>query len=449
MSRRRWPPEQISRALAYAFLAAPEWRHPSLHAAGRLTVGRWYSWLRPTVGAVLDHYPDRPTDRPLELARLIASIPALQEGWAKQQEAGQPVHVGRLTVEPSRSVERHWPIPPADDLTMLATLLQVPVVHLPWLADTRALQRRTADGPYQLYRYCWVERPGRLPRLLEAPTPLLRQVLRRLLHDVLDWVPSHDAAHGFVPGRSALSHARRHVGTDVVISLDLRHFFTAVTRARTYGVFRMLGYPEPVAHTLAALVTNQTPRWVLRELPPGGDPSARHRLRSWLRESHLAQGAPTSPALANLTCHTLDARLTGYAGVLGATYSRYADDLAFSGPAALRAQAPRLIRAVTGIVAEEGFAVNTAKTRVQPATQRQLVTGIVVNQTSGVVRRNDDRLRAILHDAAIRGPAVANREEHPDFRAHLTGRVGWVESVNPVRGARLRAQLERIAWPEA
>ncbi len=447
MSQRRWPLERISRALAYAFLAAPEWRHRSLQAAGRLTVGRWYSWLRPTVGAVLDHYPDRPTDRPLELARLIVSTPALQQGWAEQQQAGRPVHLTRLTAEPSRTVVRHWPVPRADDLAMLATLLQVSAEHLPWLADTQAMQRRTPDGPYQLYRYRWVERPGRLPRLLEAPTPLLRQVLRRLLHEVLDWVPSHEAAHGFLPGRSALSHARRHVGTEVLITLDLRHFFTAVTRPRTYGVFRILGYPEPVAHTLAALVTNQTPRWVLRDLPAGGDSSARHRLRSWLREPHLAQGAPTSPALANLTCYTLDARLAGYAAALGATYSRYTDDLAFSGTRALRNDAPRLIRAVTAIVAEEGFVVNTAKTRVQPQARRQLVTGIVVNQTPGVARRDHDRLRAILHDAAVHGPAAANRDRRPDFRAHLAGRVGWVESVNPVRGARLRAQFDQIGWP--
>lgn len=411
-------------------------------------VGRWHSWLRPTVGAVLDHYPERPADRPLELARLIASTPALQEGWAEQHESGRPIRVTRLAAVPTRSLGRRWPVPPAGDLAELAALLQVPVEQLPWLADTRGLQRRTPDGPFQLYGYHWMERPGRLPRLLEAPTPLLRQVLRRLLHDVLDRVPSHDAAHGFVPGRSALSHARRHVGTEVVLTLDLQHFFTAVTRPRTYGVFRTLGYPEPVAHTLAALVTNQAPRWVLRQLPPGGDPSARHRLRSWLRESHLAQGAPTSPALANLICYTLDARLAGYAAALGVTYSRYADDLAFSGPSTLRADAPRLIRAVTKIVADEGFAVNTAKTRVQPAARRQLVTGIVVNQTTGVTRRDYDRLRAILHDATVHGPAVANREQHPDFRAHLTGRVGWVDSVNPVRGARLRAQLDAISWPE-
>ena len=135
--------------------------------------------------------------------------------------------------------------------------------------------------------------------------------------------------------------------------------------------------------------------------------------------------------------------LTGL--LAGLTYTRYADDLTFSGTAV---QAPRLVRVVTTIAAEEGFALNGDKTRVQHRNGRQAVTGVVTNRRLGVPREDHDRLRAVLNDAVRNGPTAANRTGHPQFRDHLNGRVGWVESVNPVRGARLRAQFREIAWPD-
>ena len=97
---------------------------------------------------------------------------------------------------------------------------------------------------------------------------------------------------------------------------------------------------------------------------------------------------------------------------------------------------------------DEGFALHPGKTRVMRSTRRQQVTGIVVNTGLAVPRATEDRLRAVLHDARLRGPASANREQHPSFRAHLEGRVTWVEAVNPDRGRRLRRAFDAITWPE-
>lgn len=101
-----------------------------------------------------------------------------------------------------------------------------------------------------------------------------------------------------------------------------------------------------------------------------------------LRQAHLPQGGPTSPALANLVCFHLDARLSGYAKEADAHYTRYADDLTFSGSAALRRHAAPFVRGVGTIVADEGFALNPAKTRVEGRGDRQQVTGIVVTNNS-------------------------------------------------------------------
>lgn len=417
-------------------------------AAGRRAIGRSPRWIGALVGELRAHFRAGPLDRPGELAHRIRQSDSFHRGLERAAGQGHPVRVVRLRAEPTRMVRRPWPVPVVDDVAALARQLELISDHLTWLSDPAGMQRRTPDGPHHPYHYSWLTRPGAAPRLLESPTPILRATMRRVLRDILVWVPAHDAAHGFVPGRSALTHAANHVGQETVLSADLRHFFAAVSAARIRGIFTTMGYPEPVARCLTGLVTNRTPVWVLAQMPPGGDSTQRHLLRARLRQAHLPQGGPTSPALANLVCFHLDARLSGYAEAADAHYTRYADDLTFSGSAALRRHAAPFVRGVGTIVADEGFALNPAKTRVEGRGDRQQVTGIVVNEQLGVPRREYDRLRAILHDAHQHGPQRANRLGHAQFREHLNGRIGWVESVNAARGERLRARFDSIDWGE-
>lgn len=98
------------------------------------------------------------------------------------------------------------------------------------------------------------------------------------------------------------------------------------------------------------------------------------------------------------------------------------------------------------IVEGEGFRLNTRKSRLTTRAGRQSVTGIVVNENPNPSRRDYDALRAMLHDAMLRGPAHANRQSVPDFRAHLLGRIGWFEQLNPARGAKLRRTFAEIEW---
>ena len=112
----------------------------------------------------------------------------------------------------------------------------------------------------------------------------------------------------------------------------------------------------------------------------------------------------------------------------------------------MRARVGPLVRAVDRIAAAEGFALNPAKTRVRTRSQRQQVLGAVVNRRPTVARTEYDLLRAILHNARRTGGAAQNRAGLPDLRAHLTGRVAWVASLDPQRGARLRQELARVEW---
>ncbi len=131
----------------------------------------------------------------------------------------------------------------------------------------------------------------------------------------------------------------------------------------------------------------------------------------------------------------------------GAEYTRYADDLAFSGGEDFEGRAGRFSTHVAAIVLEQGFSVNHRKTRIMRQGVRQRLAGLTANQRVNVIRADFDRLKATLTNCVRKGAASQNREGHPMFRAHLEGRVGFVESINPAKGRRLRRIFEQIAWP--
>jgi hypothetical protein len=251
-------------------------------------------------------------------------------------------------------------------------------------------------------------------------------------------VPPHDAAHAYRPGRSLLGFAAPHTGRRLVLRLDLCDFFPSVRAARVHALFRRLGYPRPVARLLTGLCTHAVPpdAW------PAGGPEPGRRFAV----PHLPQGAPTSPALANVCAFRLDARLTALAAAAGAVYTRYADDLAFSGGRDFERAARRFQVQVLRVALEEGFDVNPRKSRFMRAALRQQLCGVVVNARPNVCRAAFDRLKALLHNCVRHGPASQNRAGRSDFRGHLLGRVQWVAQLNPGRGAKLRALFERIRW---
>ncbi|GAA5145553.1 hypothetical protein GCM10025768_02950 [Microbacterium pseudoresistens] len=439
-------PRDVAAALGDAFLAAEAWERAALIDAGADVLGARRRWLGPLVRDVLTELARPPSDAPRLLVSVIVRSSAFLEAVRKAEERGSPLRIRHRVIAPSVSREPTGALPAIGDVTDLAALLEIDLGRLQWLADVKHWNRRARSPALQHYRYEWRRRPGRVPRLLEIPEQRLRRAQRRLLHAVLALIPVNDAAHGFLPGRSAATGAARHIGAETVISLDLTTFFARVTAPRIYGVLRQSGFSEPVAHTMTGLCTTAVPPAVLAAMPPGGSPDERFALRRALASTHLPQGAPSSPMLANLAIRRLDSRLTGWADALDATYTRYADDLAFSGGPALARRADAFIRGARRIIADEGHEANARKTRVRGRGVRQSVTGIVVNERLNVSRDDYDRLKAIVHNCVVHGPATQNRGGVADFRAHLLGRISWVESLNARRGERLRAEFARIRW---
>lgn len=442
----------IIEGLVEAFLAGP-WDADGLVGRGELVLRRNYRWLRPLVGRILAAFPAG-SPRP-RAARLAAFLRADERFNRAAQGCKLGLRFDRLpppSMTPAPGPPESWAVPPIATPVELARLLELEPGQLDWFADWQRRERSAVAEPLRHYRYEWITKRSGSLRLLEAPKPRLKRLQRRVLDEVLSHIPLHDAAHGFRPGRSVMTFVEPHVARPIVLKMDLQDFFATITAARVVSICVTAGYPEPVARRLAGLCTNTVPRAILdRVAGSRGEPerslkAAIRRADQLYRQPHLPQGAPTSPALANLAAFRLDARLSGLARAAGAHYTRYADDLVFSGDADFARSIDRFPTHVAAIALEEGFDVQHRKTRVMRRGRRQRAAGVVINDKMNMPRDDYDRLKAILCNCVRHGPGGQNREGVPDFRAHLAGRVAYVMRLNPERGSRLARMFEQIVW---
>jgi retron-type reverse transcriptase len=309
----------------------------------------------------------------------------------------------------------------------LADWLGIPLTRLRWFTHDRP-----AETTWHYVRYVIPKRSGG-ERVILAPKRELKALQRKVLDGLVSRVPMAEVVHGFARGRSVVTNAQPHVGKRVVIKLDLKDFFPSITFPRVRGLFIALGYPFAVATALALLCTEYDREAFDRDTK---------RYYISIGQRHLVQGAPTSPGLANLIAWRLDHRLSGLAKSAGFSYTRYADDLTFSGDES--AAVAHILSTARHIIQDERFVVNAAKTRVANPNTRQIVTGLVVNEALSTPRPLRRRLRAMLHNASKQGLAAQNRAGHRDFRAYVLGMIAYVQAANPQQAAALRASLERV-----
>lgn len=430
------------RALSQALVAGP-WTEEGLRDRAVRALGGGPPSPATLASRLVAAFGEGRAPHPRVLQQAIRDDPDFRGVWLRRDRT--PVRI-RFVLDPpvmeSTPFALKADLPPIPTSADLACWLSIGFGQLDWLADTWCNRTVHTSGPLGHYRYEWRPRENAPPRLIEIPKPRLKRIQRRILRKILDPVPPHTAVHGFRRGHSCLSYAQPHAGRPVVVRLDLRDFFQSINDRRIRGLFRNLGYPFAVAHSLSGLCTHAVSRAVVLKQEPRLEWQRRRRLE----QPHLPQGAPSSPALANLCAYRLDCRLAGLANKLGLTYTRYADDLAFSGDASLAQGFERFHVLVAHIALEEGFELNTRKTRLMKQSGRQRLTGILVNYHPNLQRVDYDRLKATLHNCIRFGPASQNRDGHPDFRAHLTGRLAHAEHLNPKRAARLRMLFEHIDW---
>lgn len=237
-------------------------------------------------------------------------------------------------------------------------------------------------------------------RLIENPHPVLKTHQRNML-DLLDASANyHDCCHGFRRGRSIKTNALPHVGKDLVINLDLKDFFPSITSNLVKKILVSLGYNSH-GETLPFLTSLVT------------------------RDNRLPQGAPTSPAIANLVCCDLDRKISEIVTSAGGEYTRYADDISISGKMGIQCILPSVRQAISS----EGFSLNNDKTRLQRRGKRQEVTGLTVNEKVSIPRHIRKKIRAAIHCKINGKQPTWNGCELSDDS--LKGHIDYLTSIHP------------------
>ena len=286
------------------------------------------------------------------------------------------------------------------------------------------LDKRRAYKTFHIPR-----RNGGRERRIEVPVPTLKYI-QRLIHESLTRVYGpHPDVHGFLPERSIVTNAQKHLGCRYVLNIDLVDFFPSITRQRIFGrlVAAPYSFNARVANLIASLSTN-----VYSQLP---------------------QGSPSSPVIANIVAAKLDTDLAQLCGPLRCRYTRYADDITIS--TSRGELSPELARypnargtgqvvigdKLTTLIEDNGFRINDRKSRLQSYWTRQMCTGLVVNGTHvSPPKSYIRRLRSLVdhwrkngwQDAAEVLHSKENRplfNDREDLVNHVIGRIGYLKMV--------------------
>jgi hypothetical protein len=438
--------QSLASALARSFLAGENTEDEIVARAANM-LGRRWRWLRPLTRRFLTQFKDKTHPRQAAVAEFIGHDRGFRRARSKYSHELRVTHW--LTQPPRMrpvAAAKDWPVPKIESAGALADWLHVTSAELEWFADLKSLGSKPCDERLRHYRYRTLAKTFGGIRLIEAPKARLKELQRIVLSEILDRIPVHSAARGFVKGRSIRTFAAPHTGKRVVLRMDLRDFFPSISGRRVQALFRTAGYPDSVAALLGGLCSNAAPLALWHKTDSAADLHQVRNARALYSRPHLPQGAPTSPALANHCAYRADCRLASLAESAGAMYTRYADDLAFSGGEKFERCVERFATQAAAILLEEGFTVHHRKTRVMRQSVRQYLAGLTLNCGVNIVRADFESLKAILTNCARLGPDSQNRNGHADFKAHLGGRIGFVESINAAKGQRLRRIFNQIRW---
>lgn len=344
------------------------------------------------------------------------------------------------------------------DLPVVLTLHHLAHLAGVTIEPLQAVIFRQVD-PYRVFRVKKRGAPGatsappRKYRTICVPQPAIMRVQRWIAQNILNEVEPHPASFAFAPGRDLVDAAWRHTEAKWLLKMDVRHFFESISERRVYWVFRRLGYTALLSFQMARLCTRlavhrqQDDRFRMGR----GDSALPYRRH---KQGHLPQGAPTSPMLANLVMAPFDRRVQELAQSGGWTYTRYADDLAFSRrDASTRGLALDLSRRIQGELVSFGLVHHREKTSIAPPGARKLLLGVLIDSPKPTLTR-EFRNNVETHLFALSSPNVgveAHRLKRGfassiGMRRHIEGLIAFAHQVDHAYAAKLYARFNLIDW---
>lgn len=241
-------------------------------------------------------------------------------------------------------------------------------------------------------------------RKISAPYPSLLEIQRWIANTVIKPLKVHDAAHGYVVGRSSITNATPHCGKTCLLKMDIKDFFPSISYERIFAFLKYLGYTKNISNILSRLMTI---------------------------DGHTPQGAATSPSLSNVIFYNLDNRISKLSENCKITYTRYADDLTFSSDYI----SLDFIHYIENILTSGDFEVNTEKTKLIRQNGKKIVTGVSVSTESPKLPKSTKRLwRAEISSVITHGLIEhCNRYNATPFGLinRLEGKLSHWYSIEP------------------
>jgi retron-type reverse transcriptase len=295
-------------------------------------------------------------------------------------------------------------------------MLGLPVIQT--LDDFSAITHISKYTIYQLsyhsdkhYKTYSIPKKSGGERAICQPNRKLKGIQSWILVNILNKIQVSTSCKGFRKGSSILENATPHIGANTVLNLDLKDFFPTVTDRQVFNIFRTIGYNNLISTIFTNICTFK---------------------------DKLPQGSPCSPYLANLSAWTLDLRIQGYVGKRGINYTRYADDLSFSGlnPSTV----VKIIPMIKTIIDDENFTVNHLKTRVASSARAKTVTGLVINEESvGVGKQKYKKLRAKIYHLTL-----SKEQTNEVLFKHVSGWLSYLNSVDKIRFSKAMNYIKEL-----
>lgn len=357
--------------------------------------------------------------------------------------------------------EKNYNQPYLDNLIAAGRKLRasnLPVIftlsHLANLSDTRYsdlhsfVARSTSKKDFPYKNFTIKKRSGG-KRWISVPAPALMAVQKWISKNILNNIAPHHSSFAYAINRRIKDHAERHCSAKWILKIDIKDFFNNISELQIYYLFIKLGYPDLLAFEMARICTRETPRRKGKRW--NNDNYNSEKPYNSEHIGSLPQGAPTSPALSNLVFFDIDQKLETLAFELGATYSRYADDLCFSFTDSTREKLLNTKQKISKLLYSYGFRTNTKKTRIIPPGSRKIITGLIVNEAvPSTPKELRDKVR--MHCYYAKKFGISQHCHRIGFRSiigfrnHLFGLITYIQSINPNQAVKLSKQFNELPW---
>jgi RNA-directed DNA polymerase len=261
----------------------------------------------------------------------------------------------------------------------------------------------TTNFPDFFYREFKIKKKSKGYRKINEPLPSLKEIQKWILKNILYNLKVSRFSKAFIPGSTIKDNAKFHKGQKIVLAIDLKDFFNSIKFIEIYRIFKKAGYTNSLSVLLSKLCT--------------------------LNDS-LPQGAPTSPYLSNLVFNSLDNRISGFCTKRKIRYTRYADDLTFSGDF----NPGMIIKFVKNVIKTKNLKINKKKIREMKRHERQEITGIVVNEKLQAPRNYRKEIRKEIYfikKFGLESHIERRKLTKANYVNHLLGKINFVHYINP------------------